>query len=148
MNEATSMTTEKTLYSKRQTWLSPDLWLLERLGAPPLLSPLDFSPGHPQRRNPAAPCHRPSVDLLLALQTLRLAWVKHILERMETCRGLRWGRAQNMPLLPPTHPSFIFARPAPVCPSSKITSSSHQIASSLPPCPHPPTHSPHWSGPP
>lgn len=67
MKEATSMTTEKTLYSKRQAWPSPDLWLLERLVAPPVLGPLDFSPGHPQRGNHTAPCHRPSVDLALAL---------------------------------------------------------------------------------
>lgn len=53
MNEATSVTTEKVLRSERQARPSPDLRLLERLVAPPLLGPLGLSKVPTQRELPS-----------------------------------------------------------------------------------------------
>lgn len=146
MNEATSVTAGKTFDFKRQARPSPDLQLLERLVAPPLLrSPRPF----PRITHRAEKTQYPVTGLpwtwLWLFPVLTWAWAKYMLVRIETHGGLRWGWVQNIPLLQPPHLSSIFAWPEPLSVSTqkspslatKYQSSCHPHLAPI----HLPTHS-------
>lgn len=153
MNEATSVTTDNwkdIMFQEARP--SPDLWLLKRLVAPPLLGPLDLSPRSPtERKEPSDLSQggsppRPSADLAWASPSAMLAWPSMFEEGWELGG---WGGAGLRASLCVSRPGTLFPPPLhgwPLCLSSKTIFSGHQISSWLPlhpPPTCPPRPSPH-----